>query len=109
MDTIFIIEGADLGWAAAVLAEAKSSGSTVRVTLHTGEHGGLQLKVDGGCWTPPIGQLDPTCTTGRIRAAAAHPSTCTVPGCRWHPAPAPAERTVAVDTIDDGPHVNFEA
>jgi hypothetical protein len=69
MDTIYNIDGHDLTHLRELVIEAGSRGAALKVTIHTGEHGGLQVKVGGGCWTPPMGQLEPTCTTGRVRAA----------------------------------------
>ncbi len=69
MDTIYEIDGHDLTHLRELVIEAGSRGATVKVTIHTGEHGGLQVKIGGGCWSPPMGRLDPSCTTGQVRAA----------------------------------------
>lgn len=64
MDTIYEINGDDLRWLAEALTAAVAEDATVRVTIQNG----LQVKVRGA-WYPPMGRLDPTCTTGRVQAA----------------------------------------
>jgi hypothetical protein len=93
-DTIVQLTGRDRAFLADLLGEAERTGRTVSLTVDDGQ---VKVKI-AGSWSQPLGELDPDCVTGRVRAAVARAEQMT----------RRATVTVAIDPIDDGPHVNFE-
>lgn len=66
---IYLFEGArldDLLDELNELVEDRAEIRRIRVTVD----GGLKLKVDGGAWTPPLGELDPMCQAAQQQGVA---------------------------------------
>ena len=63
MDTIILIQGADLDM---LLDNIATGMYELRVCI---ENGTVKFKLDNQMWSPGLGELDPACLTARIRAA----------------------------------------
>ena len=60
MDEIIMLSNAEIEYLQAALDQANHRFSINTVRVNT-ESGALKVKINGGCWSPPLGKLDPSC------------------------------------------------
>lgn len=61
MDTIIILSKDEVDQLREALDPANTRLGSVHTLRVNTESGAAKFKVNGGCWSPPVGKLDPQC------------------------------------------------